>query len=315
LPYAYELRRWLQNQRFIQHTKRKKTGRRFDIYHEPNILPLRFEGPTVITVHDLSWIRHPETHPVERVKDMNRHFESGLERANAIVTPSTFVKQELIDLFGVSAGQITPVPLGVEPLFMPLTSIQTQEVLDTHDLMHGHYFLTVGTLEPRKNLAFALQAYRQLPAKVRQVYPLVLIGMKGWKSSKIEQEISPLTMTGEVRQLGYVSRTELATLMAGACALIYPSIYEGFGLPPLESMACGVPVICANSTSLPEVVGDAGILIDPEDTDELARALFRIVEDDQLRAVLSLRSRQHAGQMTWSRCVESTLKVYRSIAL
>jgi alpha-1,3-rhamnosyl/mannosyltransferase len=198
---------------------------------------------------------------------------------------------------------------------MPLKSDQTRQVLEAHDLKHGHYFLTVGTLEPRKNLAFALQAYRRLPAKVRQVHPLVLIGMKGWNSSELEQQIASLIRTGEVRQLGYVSRTDLATLMAGASALIYPSVYEGFGLPPLESMACGVPAICANSSSMPEVVGDAGILIDPENTDELARALIRIVEDDQLRAVLALRSRQRASQMTWSRCVDSTVEVYCSIAL
>ena len=311
VPYSYELRRWLQNSRFEAHVRRQK----FDVYHEPNILPLRFDGPTVITVHDLSWIRHPEAHPTERVKAMNRHFESGLRQANAIITDSEFVKRELMEVFGVASERITPILLGVEAMFTPLAPAQTQAVLAQHRLTHGQYFLTVGTLEPRKNLSLALRAYQQLPAQTRQRYPLVLIGMQGWHTAELERQMAPLVQAGEVRQLGYVPRPELATIMAGATALVYPSLYEGFGLPPLEVMACGVPVICANTSSLPEVVGDAGVLIDPRDEGALASAMRRMAADPAARADLSGKAALRAREFTWGRCADQTMAVYRSVAI
>lgn len=311
VPYSYELRRWLQNSRFEAHVRRQK----FDVYHEPNILPLRFDGPTVITVHDLSWIRHPEAHPTERVKAMNRYFESGLRQADAIITDSEFVKRELMEVFGVSSERITPILLGVEAMFTPLTPAQTQAVLAQHRLMHGQYFLAVGTLEPRKNLSLALRAYQQLPAQTRQRYPLVLIGMNGWHTAELERQMAPLVQAGEVRQLGYVPAPELATIMAGATALVYPSVYEGFGLPPLEAMACGVPVICANTSSLPEVVGYAGVLIDPRDEGALASAMRRMAEDPAARADLSGKAALRAREFTWGRCADQTMAVYRSVAI
>lgn len=310
VPYSYELRRWLQNSRFRHGTIRRK----FDLYHEPNILALGFEGPTVITVHDLSWIRHPEAHPVERVRAMNRYFESGLRRANALITDSAFVKQELIDVFGVAADLISPIALGVDARFKPLTPIQTLEVLRRHNLVHGCYFLAVGTLEPRKNLALAFKAYLQLPITLRERHPLVLIGMKGWHTTALEQQIAPLVRNGQVRQLGYLERADLAVLMAGALTLVYPSIYEGFGLPPLEAMACATPVICANASSLPEVVGNTGVLIDSQDDLALGKAMVRMAEDGPWRAGLARLAVERAASLTWTRCVEKTMTVYRSVA-
>jgi alpha-1,3-rhamnosyl/mannosyltransferase len=309
LPYSYELRRWLQNTQFRQGTKRK----RFDVYHEPNILALEFDGPTVITVHDLSWIRHPEAHPIERVRAMNRYFETGLRQAHAIITDSAFVKQELIDVFGVGAELITPIALGVDSLFKPLKPAQTTAVLSRHQLKYGHYFLAVGTLEPRKNLALALKAFLQLPSVIQQQNPLVLIGMKGWHTSALEQQIAPFVRSGQVRQLGYLDRTELAILMAGARTLVYPSIYEGFGLPPLEAMACGIPVICTNSSSLPEVVGNSGVLIDAHNDQALATAMVRMVEDNDWRTELAHKAIDRAASLTWSQCVQKTMDVYRTV--
>jgi alpha-1,3-rhamnosyl/mannosyltransferase len=311
VPYSYELRRWMQNNRFEAHVRQQK----FDVYHEPNILPLRFDGPTVITVHDLSWIRHPEAHPTERVRAMNRHFERGLRQASAIITDSEFVKRELMEVFGVASERITPILLGVEAMFAPMSQAQTQAVLVQHRLTHGQYFLAVGTLEPRKNLSLALRAYQQLPAQMRQRYPLVLVGMKGWRTGVFERQMAPLVRAGEVRQLGYVPRSELATIIASATSLVYPSVYEGFGLPPLEAMACGVPVICANTSSLPEVVGDAGLLIDPRDEDAFTSAMRCMAEDSAARADLSGKAALRAREFTWGRCVDQTIAVYRSVAI
>ncbi len=309
LPHSYALRRRIQNFLFSRGAGRGK----FDLYHEPNNLPLRFEGPTVVTVHDLSWIRYPEAHPAERVMSLGRYFERGLKQASAIITDSAFIQQELIELFGIAPGRITPIPLGVEPMFTPRSAAQTADVLGRHQLTHGRYFLAVGTLEPRKNLSLALNAYQRLPAKIQQAHPLVVIGMKGWHTKALEEQLAPLVRSGEVRQLGYLPRPELATLLAGASALVYPSFYEGFGLPPLEAMACGVPVICSDASSLPEVVGDAGILIEPRDEGDLVRAMTRIVEDDRARADLARRASERATGFTWARCVDRTMAVYRSV--
>jgi alpha-1,3-rhamnosyl/mannosyltransferase len=244
---------------------------------------------------------------------MDRYFEPGLKNANAIITDSAFVKRELIEVFGIEPELITAIPLGVEALFVPQTSAQTQSILMQHGLTHGQYFLAVGTLEPRKNLKLALQAFQQLPTSIRQRYPLVLIGIKGWHTAELERQMLPLVQSGEVCQLGYVTRSDLATLIAGATTLVYPSIYEGFGLPPLEAMASGVPVICSNTSSLPEVVGNAGLLIDPNDDTALAQEMRRMVEDSALRSNLANQSILRAREFTWQRCAELTRTVYESV--
>ena len=309
VPFAYALRRSMQSRQFAQRTQQQ----RFDVYHESGSLPLPFDGPTVLTVHDLAWIRYPQMHPSKRVQAMNKYFEPGLRRAALILTDSEFIKRELIDVFGVQPERIRSVPLGVEPMFRPRSAEETQSLLSRHDLMHGQYLLTVGTLEPRKNLQTALHAYMLLPQKIRKRFPLVLAGMNGWHMSALEQQIAPLVAAGEVRRLGYLPRAELATVVAGALALIYPSIYEGFGLPPLEAMACGVPVIASGVSSLPEVVGDAGLLIDPHDTEAVAQAMQRLVTDPGSRLHLSQKALARSGQFSWSKCVEQTIDAYRQV--
>lgn len=309
IPFWYDLRRQVQNHQFNQHVKKNA----FDVYHEPNILPMRFEGPTVITVHDLSWIRYPETHPVERVRAMNKYFESGLRQASALITDAQSVKNELMETFGLSGDRISAIPLGVDKVFCPLDSQHTFQVLNELQLKHGKYVLAVGTLEPRKNLKTAINAYMQLPARLRTDHPLVVIGMKGWRTEALENQMAPLIQTGQIRQLGYVSQSDLVALMSGARCLVYPSIYEGFGLPPLEAMACGTPVICSNVSSLPEVVGDAGVMVEPLDDGALMQAMQQMLEDDQNWAQLKQRSLVQAQKFTWQNCARNTVDVYKSV--
>jgi glycosyltransferase involved in cell wall biosynthesis len=307
VPGSYAIRRLIQTQRFSAHAKHG----RFDLYHEPNILPMPFDGPTVVTVHDLSWIKYPHTHPAERVRAMNKYFEAGLRQASLLLTDSEFIKQEIIETFGVDANLIKAIPLGVEPLFRPYTESETLPVLIRHSLQHGRYILAVGTLEPRKNLELALRAYAQLPPNLRMHYPLVLVGMAGWLTSTLDSSIQPLLDSGEVRRLGYLARADLARIMAGAAMLVYPSLYEGFGLPPLESMACGVPTIVSNISSLPEVVGDAGLLIDPLDVESLRLAIEKLINDPELRSLLSAAGRERSLDFTWENCVAATVQAYR----
>lgn len=309
VPYSYELRRVVQQHQFAQYAQKQA----FDLYHEPNILPLPFDGPTVITVHDLSWIRYPQAHPPERVRAMDKYFQPGLERASLILTDSEFVKRELMEVFGVKPERIRPVLLGVEALFQPRSADQTRGVLDDHGLVHGQYLLAVGTLEPRKNLQVALRAFMQLAPALRQRFPLVLVGMKGWHTSALEQQIAPLVAAGEIRQLGYLPREDLAKIIAGATTLIYPSIYEGFGLPPLEAMACGVPVISSNVSSIPEVVGDTGILLDPQAIDAFAEAMELMVTSPDLRSAMAKKALERSGQFSWANCVNETVDAYKAV--
>jgi alpha-1,3-rhamnosyl/mannosyltransferase len=283
-----------------------------DIYHEPNFLAFQFDGPTVITVHDLSWVRYPEMHPIERVRAINKNFEPSLRRASRIITDSVFVKQELIEVFGVRPEIIHPVLLGVESLFFPRASIQTAAVLSGLSLNHGRYLLTVGTLEPRKNLELTLEAYASLPNRLRERFPLVLVGMKGWHTAGLEKMLTPLVAGGQVRQLGYLSREDLAVVVSGAIAMVYPSIYEGFGLPPLESMSCAVPVIASNASSIPEVVGETGLLIDPTDVVGLANCMIRFMEDNVLRSNLASKALARSKSFSWARCADETVSVYRA---
>lgn len=309
IPFSYELRRALQGNRFARHAGQN----RFDIYHEPNTLPLPFDGPMVITVHDLSWIRHPQAHPPERVRAMSKYFEPGLRKASLVLTDSEFVKRELIDVFGVQSDLIMAVPLGVDALFRPRTVDETYPVLSRHGLTHGRYLLVVGTLEPRKNIQVALHSYMQLPSQLRKQYPLLLVGMKGWNTTLLEQQIEPLVRRGEVRLLGYLPREDLASLISGASALVFPSVYEGFGLPPLEAMACGVPVIASDVASIPEVVGDAGVLINPHDVDAFAEAIQGLLTDSNQRTRLSSRALMRSKEFTWERCIEQTVDAYRHV--
>ncbi|MEO6293120.1 MAG: glycosyltransferase family 1 protein [Burkholderiaceae bacterium] len=305
----YNLSRYWRQRGFLQGCRQKKV----DLYHEPNFLAYRCDMPSVITAHDLSWIRYPQTHPKERVAEMNRFFQPGLERASLILTDSEFVKQELMDLFGTPSERIKSIPLGAEAVFHPRSEQETFMVLNQQGLTHGRYLLAVGTLEPRKNLGIALEAYRSLPAAIREHHPLVLVGMKGWLTSALEKQMAPLVAAGHIRVLGYLQRDDLATIISGALCLIYPSIYEGFGLPPLEAMSSAVPVISSNVSSLPEVVGDSGVLIDPSDVSALAQAMTQMVEDSKFRNMLATKSLERSRLFSWERCVTQTAAAYRQV--
>lgn len=310
LPGAYRLKRFSEQLHFDAAVRTLRPA----VYHEPIPLPLRFRGPTVITVHDLSWIRYPETHPGERVRAMNRYFEPAMRQATLMLTDSEFVKGEILAMFGGDAKRIVTVPLGLDPLFRPYSQAETATVLAGLGLAHGRYFVSVGTLEPRKNVQATIRAYAMLPSSLRAAFPLVLAGMKGWRTGPMERLLAPLVENGQVRTLGYLPREDLAKVTAGALAMVYPSLYEGFGLPPLEAMGCAVPPVISTAGSLLEVVGDAGLAVAADDVDALSAAMQRMVEDTRTREELAQRSLRRAATFTWDRCVEQTLAVYREAA-
>lgn len=237
-----------------------------DLYHEPNYIPMPFDGPTVITVHDVSHIRCPEYHPRERVAYLNRYLPPALEKADQIITVSEFVRSELIDLYPQYAHKITAIHLGVEDIFHPRSADETTSVLQKWGLAHGEYLFSSATLEPRKNLAGLVKAYQMLPDAIKAKTPLVLAGGKGWKNQELEQLVTRAASgAGKVVLTGRVSRLDLAHLMAGCKLLAFPSFYEGFGLPIAEARASGVPVLTSNRGAMKEVAGEGAILVNPEE--------------------------------------------------
>jgi len=285
----------------------------FAFYFEPAYLPYATPLPTIITIHDLSHLRHPETHPVNRVRELDRDLPAAVARADRILTVSDFTRREVLEVFGVDPSRVVTTPLGVEPRFFPRTAAQTSPLLAPLALKHGQYFLAVGTLEPRKNVLTVVEAHSRLPAPIREAYPLAVAGMKGWLTHAITRRLEVAQSRGDVRLLGYVDDRQLPLLYSGAALVSYPSIYEGFGLPLLEAMASGVPVAASNRASMPEVVGDAGILLDPEDVEGFTSVMRRIVDDAEFANDLSARALERAKLFTWKRCAVLTMQSWESV--
>lgn len=294
--------------------KRRALQRMGDVvYHEPNYLPAAFDGPTVVTVHDLSHLNHAECHPGARVIALSRLLPRALERAQAVITVSAFVAEEVQQTFGLPAARIHPIHHGVDPVFRPRSREEILPTLARYNLEPGGYLLCLATLEPRKNLGRLLSAFEQLPAALRRRYPLVLAGAQGWRNKSLLAQIDRLKAQGAVRYLGYVPAAHRTALYAGAHGFAYPALYEGFGLPPLEAMACGTPVLTANRSAMPEVAGQAALYVNPEDVDSITDGLHRICEDENLRGHLQSVGPAHAAGFTWADCAQRTAAVYRSV--
>ncbi|MEP6607103.1 MAG: glycosyltransferase family 1 protein [Burkholderiaceae bacterium] len=309
VPHPYAVSRFIQQVKFTQGAR----ARGIALYHEPNFLSHEFSNPIVISAHDLSWIRFPETHPPERVAIMNRLFPRCLERADHVITDAAFIRDEVIAEFGVSPDRVTSIPLAARRIFRPRSAAECARVMSARDLSYRRFILCVGTLEPRKNLELMIRTYAAMPADFRRRFPLVLVGMKGWLTSSLEAVMQPLISLGQVRPLGFTSDDDLAALYASAKMLVYPSIYEGFGLPPLEAMASGTPVIVSTRSTLPEVVGSAGIQIDPSDEVALREAMLRLTDDPILWEQQAKASVVQAGRFSWERCAQETVAIYRHV--
>lgn len=283
------------------------------IYHSPNFFLPPFAGRTVTTVHDLSHHIYPEFHPPARIDYMRRMLPSSLERASHVITVSESARQDLITYFGHSPERITAIPLGANPAFRPHSAAELAPVLARLGLQAQGYSLYVGTIEPRKNLDRLLDAYENLPASLRARYPLVMAGSPGWRSEHTHERMARAASAGWLHYLRYVSQADLPALYAGARLFAYPSLYEGFGLPVLEAMACGIPVITSCVSSLPEVVGNAALQIDPHDVPALSAALVQGLQDDPWRSQAVTAGLQRAACFSWERCVEQTVGVYAQI--
>ncbi|MDO7896555.1 glycosyltransferase family 4 protein [Pseudomonas citrulli] len=308
VPGAYQARRWLEQKRFD-----RGRSQAIDLYHEPSVWPLSFDGPTVMTLHDFAHLRYPETQPAARLKEIERRLARAVEQSQLIMTVSQFTADEAQRHFGLPAERLRVAPLGAATRFHPREPEALDEVLKAHGVEAGRYFLCVGTLEPRKNLSLALRAHAGLPESIRQAFPLLIVGMGGWQQAQLNEELRKALADGHVCLTGYLPDEQVAQLLAGARALIFPSLYEGFGLPVLEAMASGTPVITTRCSAMPEVAGPAGNYCEPDDHQGVREAMLRLMEDRQHWQACRTAGLQQAALFSWERCAKVTAGAYRQV--
>ena len=296
--------------RFFFHEER-------EITHFCNyVIPFGVKGKKVVTIHDLAFREFPETIRRRTMIMLKRNLKRSIKRADAIVTDSEFTKQEIIKYYGVSPEEIYVVPCGVDTeKFYPEEDTNVISKIRGKYGIEGEYFLYLGTLEPRKNIEGLLQAYQKLLEKTgsskREVPALVIAGGKGWRYDSIFEKVKELALENQVVFAGYIAEEDKTPLLSGALAFCFPSFYEGFGLPPIEAMACGTPVITSNTSSLVEVTGEAAVQVNPYDTEELASAMENMWRDEKVRQEFREKGFAQVKKYSWKNAVQLLYEVYR----
>ncbi len=286
---------------------------RYNVFHSPNYRLMPFKGRTVSTFHDLSIERFPEFHPPERLVIWHKEIRPVVERVSHLIADSEFIRQEIIELLGVSPERITAIHLGVDNAFRSYNEYECHDALVRYGLRHGEFCLAVATIEPRKNFLRLLKAFELLPPELRKAYPLAIAGAKGWLNDDIHDAIGRLVAQGAVIRLGYIAESDLPKLYASAAVFAYPSLYEGFGLPVLEAMASGTAVLSSKSSSIPEVAGDACLLVDPYSVEEISDGLRQMLDNPERRSQWAQAGLVRAREFTWQKCVDQTIDVYEKL--
>lgn len=292
---------------------------KLDLFHSPaNIAPMRYGGNFVVTVHDLAIYREPGMFPSGQGFSIKYLVPRSIVRAKKIIAVSESTKKDIIEFFNVDPNKISVIYEGVDHNRFPFKKPEAglREYLNNAYHIKRDYILFVGTLEPRKNLIRLLEAWYKLVNKkpsIAQNYQLVLAGGAGWLYDAIYEEVKNRNLESSVLFPGYFPSKDLPKLYAGAAFFIFPSLYEGFGLPVLEAMASGLPVITSNVSALPEIAGQAAILIDPHDEEGIAAAMEKLLDKPELRLELAAAGQARAQQFTWRKCAQETLQLYREI--
>jgi len=308
---AKSLRSWIVKNPFLKSIIRTIMFRisgilapRYNLYWQPNFIPNHSikADKIVATVHDFSWEIYPEFQPEERVKYFQKYFYSSIEKCNHIITGSQFTKREIMQRVDISPDKISVIYHGVNhTVFYPRTLKKPEQ----------KYILAVGSIEPRKNLKNLLLAYSMLDENFRDEYHLILVGASGWSNDEILNDIKNLSKW--VHYSGYVSDEALAELYGNAALFIYPSIYEGFGIPPLEAMACGAPVIASNASTLPEVCANAAYYVDPLDIKTIKEGIVKVLSDEELQKTLIAKGLEHAKEFSWGKSALQHQAVFEKV--
>jgi alpha-1,3-rhamnosyl/mannosyltransferase len=281
------------------------------VYHEVNLIARPFDGVTVVTVHDLSWRANPRWHKADRIAWIERRLPRTLAQATRFVCVSDFTAAELRRQLGVAGSRIDIVRPGVSAIFRPMAREAAAAILARFALADRGYLFAVSTLEPRKNFGRLLAAHATLPEALRQRFPLVIAGGRGWGETLADRAAERARRDGTLRLLGHVTDGELVALYSRCAGSAYVSLYEGFGLPIVEAMACGAPVIASRTTAVGETAGCAALLVEPEDTDEIAAALNCILTDPALAARLAERGLQRATEFGWDAMTQGLITSWR----
>lgn len=284
------------------------------IFHSPNYYLPPGVNRCVATFHDLSVFHWPQFHPAGRVHLMQKELRNTIKRASLLITDSFYTKNELMDYFSLDEKKICVAPLACNSSFHPRDENQVAPVLNQYQLKWRSYFLYTGTIEPRKNIITLLRAYDRLNLPEKRHYPLVISGYKGWENEELFRLFEKGQREGWLRYLGFVPGKDLPVLFSAATSFVFPSIYEGFGLPVLEAMASGTPVICSDATSLPEVAGDATLLHHPEDVDKITEYLHLMISDSLKRQSMIQSGLVRSTNFSWSLCADKTLEAYEQVA-
>ena len=280
----------------------------FELYWEPSFIPLdSIKAKKVITsVHDFSFILYKDFHPKERIEYFEKYFFKNIYRSDMIITGSEYTKREILRRLDFDESKVRVIYHGVRhDVFRPLDDLRLGFELPKR------FILSVGSLEPRKNLIGLLNAYNLLDDTIKDEYKLILVGFKGWENKEIMRLIE--LNKNNVQYLGYISDEDLAKVYNLASVFVYPSFYEGFGLPPLEAMACGLPVVTSNVSSLPEVGGDAVIYCDPNDIVDIKNKIELVLGDGDMRADMKKKGLEQAAKFTWEKSAVEHLAVFEEL--
>ncbi len=288
--------------------------RQLDLFHSPDFIPPKAGAmKRVITVHDLNFLLFPEFVDAESHRYYTKQINAAVIEADHIIADSHHTRQDIISILNVPAQKVTTIHLAANPMFsMPVAKEEIESTLKQLGLPTG-FILYVGTLSPRKNVVALLKSYYRLLGETNIDVPLVLIGRKGFQNQEIFSTIENLKLSSHVRHFEELTNRTLARLYRAAGVFVLPSFYEGFGLPPLEAMHSGCPVIVSNCSSLPEVVGSAGLLIDAEDVDGWTQAIQKVLSDQDEREVLSKAGIKQAKKFSWHVTAKETVKIYHSL--
>ena len=297
---------WLNFILPFQAKRRKIEVLHMPVFYAPLIKPCHI----VLTIHDMIWFDHPEYFPVWQRHFMKAFVPLAVKRSDAIIAVSTSTKNDIVEKLGISPNKIHVTHLGISDQFRIIEKSEVQKVKSKYNI--DKYILVVGSVEPRKNLKRILEAFLQINRNNPDVF-LVHVGSGMWKSESVFKDIERLGLVDSIRFLWNLPQKDLAALYNGALFLAFPSLYEGFGLPVIEAMACGCPVITSNISSLPEVSGDAALLVDPYDISQIAQAMKSFLCDSSFRKEYSEKGIARAREFSWEKCARLTLEIYQKV--